>query len=337
MKNQINEKKVIEMNFVAGGPVGEMKVINCTNYQAEQIELIKNSIHGQLLKRLDIIQVGTRADSDAYIKQKIVQGKKAGCMVVVHRFSFPDDLSSLTKVNSIISLIQDLNKNHLVHGIIVQLPMDDKFITKRKERDIIDAIDPIKDVDCLTTTNLGKLYSGYPLFVPCTPAGIIEIFDNLNEFLGTNEKRYNDYVKGKKVLIIGRSHIVGKPLSFLLTDMNGTVTMAHSHTPNLKESLWDYDIIISAAGVKNLIDREDFLRLNELNPVTPKAIIDVSINRDEEGLCGDVCRELFVDKELQKNIDFVTATPGGVGRMTVLSLIRNLYRAKREQDKNSVG
>lgn len=300
-----------------------MKIINCTNYQSEQIQAINGSSHNSI-KRMEIIQIGTRADSDAYIKQKIIQGKKAGCMVIVHRFNFPDGMSVHSKFDNIYSLIQNLNKSHEVDGIMVQLPMDDPDITKEIEREIIDTIDPSKDVDCLTTINLGKLYSGDPTFVPCTPRGIIEIFDNLNEFLGTDDEKYKNYVKGKRVLIIGRSHIVGKPLSMLFTDMNGTVTLAHSHTPNLKETLWDYDIIISAAGVNNLIDKDDFLRLNELNPITPKAIIDVAINRDEQGICGDVCRELFVNEELQKNIDFVTATPGGVGRMTVLSLIRNL-------------
>lgn len=300
-----------------------MKIINCTNYQSEQIQAINGSSHHSI-KRMEIIQIGTRADSDAYIKQKIIQGKKAGCMVIVHRFNFPDEMSVHSKFNNIHSLIRNLNKSHVVDGIMVQLPMDDPDITKEIEREIIDTIDPSKDVDCLTTINLGKLYSGNPTFIPCTPRGIIEIFDNLNEFLGTDDEKYNNYVEGKRVLIIGRSHIVGKPLSMLLTDKNATVTLAHSRTPDLKESLWNYDVIISAAGVNNLIDKDDFLRLNQLNPTTPKAIIDVAINRDEQGICGDVCRELFVNEELQKNIDFVTATPGGVGRMTVLSLIRNL-------------
>ena len=329
------EIKQMEMNL---NKSPEMKVINCTQYQADEINKIKeNDSMNFPCKRMDIIQIGTRADSDAYVRQKIVQGQKAGATVVVHRFSFPEQVKLRKKVQTIRNLIMELNSNSSVHGIMVQLPMDDKEINKIVEREIIDLIDPLKDVDCLTTTNLGKLYSGFPRFLPCTPAGIIEIFDNLNTFIGEDSDKYKNYLQGKKVLVIGRSHIVGKPLAYLLTDMNATVTLAHSYTPYLKESLWNYDVIITAAGKKNLIDVEDFRRLNELTHVTPKAIIDVGINRDEKGICGDVCRELYTDKELQKHIEFATATPGGVGRMTVLSLIRNLCKAKHEQDKTYVG
>ena len=328
-KEILNTTEKIESN--------EMKIIKCTHYQSQEIEKLKNKNRSSyIIKRLDIIQIGTRADSDAYIKQKITQGKKAGCMVVVHRFSFPDETNTYEKINNIKRLISDLNTNGCVHGIMIQLPIDDIRITKDLERELIDSIDPLKDVDCLTTTNLGKLYSGYPLFIPCTPAGIIEIFNNLNFLMDEEETgKYKNYLEGKRVLIIGRSHIVGKPLSMLLTDKNATVTLAHTYTPNLKEKLWDYDIIITAAGKKDLIDRNDFLRLNSLVNVRPKAIIDVAINRDDEGLCGDVCRELYTNTELQKNIEFATATPGGVGRMTVLSLIRNIYKASHIQESNN--
>ena len=314
-----------------------MKIINCTEYQSIELNKIKESGNGFATKRMDIIQVGTRPDSDAYVRQKIVQGQKAGAMVIVHRFSFPDNACVDRKINTIKELIEELNSDARVNGIIVQLPMDDVDITKKIEREIIDLIDPLKDVDCLTTTNLGKLYTGFPMFTPCTPAGIIEIFDNLDTFLCDETDKYKNYLKGKKVLVIGRSHIVGKPLTYLLTDKNATVSLAHSYTENLKDSLWNYDIIITAVGKKNLIDVEDFKRLNTLNNVTPKAIIDVGINRDKDGICGDVCRELYTEEELQKHVEFVTATPGGVGRMTVLSLIRNLNKATEEQEKNYVG
>lgn len=316
----------------------EMRVINCTQYQADEINKIRECKKRPYnVARMDIVQIGTRADSDAYIRQKIVQGQKAGAMVVVHRFSFPEQLKLRTKIETIRNLIMDLNSNVAVDGIMVQLPMEDNEINKTIEREIIDYIDPLKDVDCLTTVNLGKLYSGFPLFTPCTPAGIMELFDNLNTFLEEDSDKYKNYLQGKKVLVIGRSHIVGKPLSYLLTDKNATVTLAHSYTPNLKEILWSYDVIITATGKKDLIDANDFRRLNELVNVTPKALIDVAINRDEEGICGDICRELYTNKELQKNIDFVTATPGGVGRMTVLSLIRNLYKAREEQERSYLG
>ena len=192
------EIKQMEMNL---NKSPEMKVINCTQYQADEINKIKeNDSMNFPCKRMDIIQIGTRADSDAYVRQKIVQGQKAGAMVVVHRFSFPEQVKLRKKIQTIRNLIMELNSNSSVHGIMVQLPMDDKEINKIVEREIIDLIDPLKDVDCLTTTNLGKLYSGFPRFLPCTPAGIIEIFDNLNTFLGEDsDKKVFDASVAKEI------------------------------------------------------------------------------------------------------------------------------------------
>lgn len=239
---------------------------------------------------LAVILVGENPASQIYVRNKKKTAEKLGINSL--SIEYPADISE----NELLSKIQELNNDKNITAILVQLPLPE-HINKNK---IIDAILPQKDVDGLTPYNLGKLFSGEePYVYPCTPKGILLLLDE-----------YNIELDGKNVVVIGRSNLVGKPVAQMLLKRNATVTMCHSHTKNLSEITKTADIVVSAVG-KNVIG-EKMLKSNCV-------VIDVGIFRDENGkLSGDVDFE-----NVSKISAYISPVPGGVGPMTIASLMLN--------------
>lgn len=199
-----------------------------------------------------------------------------------------------------IEVIESYNADDSIHGILVQLPLP-KHINDTK---IIMAIDPQKDVDGFHPLNTGHLWSGRPIMVPCTPAGIMEMFSD-----------YNINLEGKHAVIVGRSNIVGKPMAQLLLEKNATVTLAHSRTLDLQKVTKQADILIVAIGSSEFI-KADYVKDGAV-------IIDVGMNRNEDGkLVGDVDF-----KEVAQKVSYITPVPGGVGPMTITMLLKQTYQA----------
>lgn len=239
---------------------------------------------------LAVILVGENPASQIYVRNKKKTAEKLGINSL--SIEYPADISE----NELLSKIQELNNDKNITAILVQLPLPE-HINKNK---IIDAILPQKDVDGLTPYNLGKLFSGEePYVYPCTPKGILLLLDE-----------YNIELDGKNVVVVGRSNLVGKPVAQMLLKRNATVTMCHSHTKNLSEITKTADIVVSAVG-KNVIG-EKMLKSNCV-------VIDVGIFRDGNGkLSGDVDFE-----NVSKISAYISPVPGGVGPMTIASLMLN--------------
>lgn len=254
---------------------------------------------------LAVIQVGDNQASSVYVRNKIKACDYTGIKSI--SISIDNDKSPEEIENDLLILIDNLNNNNTVNGILVQLPLPKGINVET----IINAIDPKKDVDCFHPYNIGQLYNKNTIFKPCTPAGIIEIC-----------KHYNIDLDGKHCVIIGRSDIVGKPMSQLLLHENATVTICHSRTKNLSEITRVADVIISAVGKSGFVTKE----MVSENTV----IIDVGMNRNTEGkLCGDVNFS-----EVVENVDNINITPvpGGVGLTTVAMLMVNTLNAYKLQN-----
>ena len=264
-------------------------------------EEIKQEIKDLIKKpKLAVIIVGDNPASQIYVKNKQKKAEYIGFESLV--IPLPADVTEEDLLEHIYILNEDVN----ITAILVQLPLP-KHINKQR---ILEAIEPLKDVDGFTSYNFGRIALGYkPYVYPCTPKGVIRLLDE-----------YKIELDGKNIIVIGRSNIVGKPLSFMLQNENATVTMANSHTKNLKEHCLSADIIISAAGKPNLIN-SDYVKNGAV-------IIDIGINRDEDGLVGDVDYNDVYKKAL-----YITPVPGGVGPMTIAMLMENtleLYKIQRE-------
>ena len=246
---------------------------------------------------LAVILVGNDSASQVYVNNK----KKACEAVGIRSVSYTLDENA--EESELLQLVDTLNLDSSVHGILVQLPLPEHM----DETKVIVAISPEKDVDCFHPMNVGRLTSGLDGFLPCTPAGVIEIL-----------KRTGHDIAGKNCAIIGRSNLVGKPLALLMTRENATVTLCHSKTQNLAEVCRRADILVSAAGKAGLVTGD---------MVKPGAVvIDVGMNRNAEGkLCGDV-----VYDEAAEKASAVTPVPGGVGLMTVAMLMKNCIRAAKK-------
>lgn len=257
-------------------------------------ELKKEIIQKDLTPGLAVILVGENSASKIY-----VANKKKDCEVVGIK-SFSYTLPEETKEEEVLDLIEVLNEDPSVHGILVQLPLPRHM----DEQKVICAINPKKDVDGFHPENVGALSIGLPGFVSCTPAGVLELL-----------KRYEIPLEGKKAVIIGRSNIVGKPAGLLLLRENATVTLCHSKTNNLTEEIKQADIVVAAVGIPKMI-KGDMLKEGAV-------VIDVGMNRDENGkLCGDV------DFEDALGIaSYITPVPGGVGLMTRAMLLKNCVLA----------
>lgn len=247
--------------------------------------------------KLAIIQVGNDDASDIYVKQKSNM-----CNYVGYDFCHIK-LDSNVDTEYLVSLIDDLNNNESVTGILVQLPLP-SVIDKDK---VLNTISYLKDVDGLTTINRERLVNDEDGLFPCTPLGVIELLD-----------RYSISVDGKNVVVIGRSELVGKPLSIMIKNKGGKVIVCHSKTEDMASYTKNADIIISAVGKINLITSD---------MVSDGAIIvDVGINKSENGICGDVDFESVKDK-----CSYITPVPGGVGPMTVAMLAKNVLKAYKSQ------
>ncbi len=243
---------------------------------------------------LAVIIVGNNSASRVYVNNK----KKACEEVGINSFEYA--LPGETTQAELLDLIAQLNNDANVNGILCQLPLPSHI----DEQAVINAIDPSKDVDAFHPFNVGHIMIGDYTFLPCTPAGIMEML-----------KFYNISVKGKKCVVIGRSNIVGKPMAMLLLKENGTVEICHSRTESLKEETITADILVAAVG-KAYFVTADMVKDGAV-------VIDVGMNRNEEGkLCGDVCYD-----EVEKKASFITPVPGGVGPMTITMLLENTVRA----------
>ncbi|HGA1368825.1 TPA: bifunctional methylenetetrahydrofolate dehydrogenase/methenyltetrahydrofolate cyclohydrolase [Streptococcus suis] len=247
-----------------------------------------------LVPGLVVILVGENPASQVYVRNKERSALAAGFKSEVVRV--PDTISE----SDLLDLIERYNQDDEWHGILVQLPLPAHI----SEEKVLLAIDPDKDVDGFHPTNMGKFWSGHPVMIPSTPAGIMEMF-----------KEYQIELEGKSALVIGRSNIVGKPMAQLLLDANATVTIAHSRTKNLPELARQADILVVAIGRGHFVTKEF---------VKPGAVvIDVGMNRDENGkLIGDVKYD-----EVSEVASHITPVPGGVGPMTITMLIEQTYEA----------
>ena len=245
---------------------------------------------------LAVILVGENPASKVY-----VAGKEKDC-TECDIVSFPYKLSEETTQEDLLQLISELNNREEVDGILVQLPLPKHL----DEREVINAIAPDKDVDCFHPVNVGKMSIGEPAFLPCTPAGCMEML-----------KEYEIDVRGKRCVVLGRSNIVGKPMAMLLTAADGTVTTCHSRTVDLPAICAEADILVSAIGKTKFVTT-DMVKDGAV-------VIDVAMNRDENGkLCGDVDFAAVAPK-----CSYITPVPGGVGPMTRAMLMENILTAAK--------
>ena len=248
---------------------------------------------------LAVIQVGDDPASSIYVRNK----KRACAYVGIESLSY--ELPEETTEDQLVKLVKELNENDNVHGILVQLPLP-KHINADT---IIRTISPDKDVDGLHPESVGRLCIGEPGFVSCTPAGIIQLL-----------KRSGIEIEGKECVVVGRSNIVGKPMSILLLRENGTVTITHSRTKDLKEVTGRADILVVAIGKPKFITA-DYVKEGAV-------VIDVGMHRNEENkLCGDVDFDDIKDK-----VSAITPVPGGVGPMTIAMLMYNCVEAAKGQE-----
>lgn len=247
---------------------------------------------------LAVVQVGNDPASSVYVRNK-----KRGCAYVgIESKSY--ELPEETTEEELLALIDTLNRDDSVHGILVQLPVPKQI----DENKIIQAISPDKDVDGFHVANVGALQTGKEGFVSCTPAGVIELL-----------KRSGVEIDGKECVVLGRSNIVGKPMSALLLRENGTVTTCHSHTKNLREVCSRADILVVAIGRPQMIDAS-YIKEGAV-------VIDVGIHRNpDKTLCGDVD---FASAEPKCSL--ITPVPGGVGPMTIAMLLKNCVEAAKRR------
>lgn len=247
---------------------------------------------------LAVILVGDDPASRVYVNNK----KKACefCGIRSLEYLLPGDASQ----EELNSLVEKLNNDESVNGILCQLPLPKHL----NEKEVLNLIKPEKDVDAFHPENVGHIMIGDYSFLPCTPAGIMEML-----------KYENISLDGKHCVIIGRSNIVGKPMAMLMLKENATVTVCHSHTKNLKEIVSQADVIVAAVGMARFVTA-DMVKDGAI-------IIDVGINRNEDGkLCGDVDFEACKEKAC-----YITPVPGGVGPMTIATLMQNTITAAKIQ------
>jgi methylenetetrahydrofolate dehydrogenase (NADP+)/methenyltetrahydrofolate cyclohydrolase len=245
---------------------------------------------------LATVLVGDNPASHVYVRRKREACAEAGIE------SFHHELPADTSEEDLLGLVADLNADERVTGILVQLPLPDQIDEDR----VIRAIDPGKDVDGFHPLNAGLLLQGNPVLVPATPAGIMEILD-----------AYDVELEGARAVVVGRSNIVGKPISVLLLQRHATVTICHSRTRDLPAVCREADVLVAAIG------RAAFVTPEMVKPGA--AVIDVGINRVDDRLVGDVAADVAGVAGL------LTPVPGGVGPMTIAALLRNTVRAARQQ------
>ena len=283
-----------------------MTILDGKNVSAQVKERVKNealNLKNQGIEpALAVILVGEDKASQTYVAAKEKACIACEIKSVMHR------LSESTTQSELIALIDVLNLDDGIDGILVQLPLPKHIDTNK----ILETISPAKDVDGFAAINVGKLASGLDGFVPCTPLGIMEIF-----------KAYDINLEGKNAVVIGRSNIVGKPMANLLLNANATVTVTHSKTRNLKEICVEADILVAAIG------RADFVTADMVKDGA--VVIDVGINRMDDGkLKGDVKFD-----EVAPKCSFITPVPGGVGPMTIAMLLSNTIKSAKNRAKKA--
>jgi methylenetetrahydrofolate dehydrogenase (NADP+)/methenyltetrahydrofolate cyclohydrolase len=264
-------------------------------------ERVRKEVAGEVaaLRRpvgLATVLVGDDPASAVYVRSKQKACREVGIE------PFDHNLSADTGQEDLLALVEELNEDDAVTGILVQLPLPDQI----DEDHVIRSINPIKDVDGFHPFNAGHLFQGSPTFVAATPAGIMEIL-----------REYQVELKGARAVVIGRSNIVGKPMALLLLAEHATVTICHSRTRDLPAVVREADVIVAAVGHPQTVTA-DMVREGA-------TVIDVGINRTDEGLVGDVAQDV------REKAGLLTPVPGGVGPMTIASLLRNTVRAARYQ------
>lgn len=261
----------------------------------ETEELVKKGIKPGLA----VIIVGDDPASRVYVNNKKKACEKVGFLS--KEFALP----ATTTQEELLALVNELNEDKEINGILCQLPLPKGL----DEKAVIEAISPLKDVDAFHASNVGKIMIGDYDFLPCTPAGVMEMLHS-----------YNISVEGKECVVIGRSNIVGKPMAMLLLHENGTVTITHSRTKNLKEVTKRADILVAAIGKPKFVTA-DMVKEGAV-------VIDVGMDRDENGkLCGDVDFE-----NVKEKCSAITPVPGGVGPMTIAVLMKNTLKACKIQN-----
>lgn len=269
-----------------------------------KLEMAQIAVQGKQVPHLVAVLVGNNGASETYVASKVKACQEVGFKSTLIRLE--EDISSL----KLLDIIVDLNKDPDVHGILVQLPLP-KHIS---EEEVINTIDPNKDVDGFHPNNIGRMILGHPTFIPATPYGIMLLLEH-----------YKIETKGKHAVVVGRSNIVGRPISILLSENrpqgNCTVTICHSHTKNIKEICQSADIIIAALGRPHFIT-SDMVKEGAV-------IVDVGITRVPDAskksgyrIAGDVDFENVAPK-----CSFITPVPGGVGPMTIAALMKNTFKA----------
>ena len=262
--------------------------------EVAELKIKYNKIPG-----LTVILIGDMAPSQIYVRNKEKSANEVGLKSEVIRY--PDTVEEKT----ILEKIEELNNDENISGILVQLPLP-KHIDKQK---VIETITPSKDVDGFHPMNVGNLSSGYESSVPCTPLGCYLMI-----------KKIEPNLSGKKAVMIGRSNLNGKPMAQLLLKENCTVTITHSRTKDLKAECLEADIIVAAVGIPELV-KADWVKKDAI-------VIDVGINKTENGLVGDVAFD-----EVSKVAKALTPVPGGVGPMTIACLLKNTIECFKRSQK----
>ena len=261
---------------------------------AKEVETLKQEKN--VVPGLAVILVGDDPASHAYVKMKAKACEKVGFYSITH--NMPETISQ----DEIIQIIEMMNGNPHIDGILVQLPLPKHIDTDK----ILEVIDPKKDVDGFHAYNVGRLVTNLDSFVPCTPLGVMKMFEE-----------YNIDLEGKDVCVVGASNIVGKPMASLLLNANATVTVTHIYTKDLKAHTSRADIVVVGVGVPGLI-KEDMVKEGAI-------VIDIGINRIEDGsLVGDVDFP-----NVSKKCSYITPVPGGVGPMTIAMLLSNTLKAAK--------
>ena len=263
----------------------------------EQTDELKSKYH--ITPGLAVVIVGDDPASRVYVNNKKKACEAVG--FVSEEYALPAE----TTQEELLALVETLNNKPDISGILVQLPLPKHLDDKA----VIAAINPQKDVDAFHAVNVGKIMLGEYDFLPCTPAGVMEMLHS-----------YQIPVEGKECVVIGRSNIVGKPMGMLLLHENGTVTICHSRTKNLAEVCRRADILVAAVGIPKFV-KADMVKEGAV-------VIDVGMDRDENGkLCGDVDFE-----NVKEKCSFITPVPGGVGPMTIATLMKNTLKACKLQN-----
>jgi len=277
-----------------------MLLLDGKSLSQKRLAILKEKIEKQKTKTsqcpgLTVIRVGEDPASKIYVKKKVETCKKIG--IYSKEIHLPTDTSE----KKLISEVERLNEDKKVHGVLVQLPLPEQIDVNR----VLYKVSPSKDVDGFHPVNLGKLVvEEEDGFVACTPLGIMNLL-----------KDYKIPIDGKNAVVIGRSRVVGRPMSILLDQANATVTVVHLHTKDPKEHTRQADILVVATGVKHLV--------NASHLKDGAVVVDVGIHRNENGkLCGDVDFE-----DVKEKVSAITPVPGGVGPLTICSLLENTYKS----------